>query len=67
MLGIIVGYAPKIVWRNPNPIRRHPRRRTCEWTGERVLYVLEEFIQDENVGHWMTISDLEVVAGGRAA
>ena len=59
--------AMKIVWRNPNPVRHHPRRHTCESTGQCALYVLQEFVEDGYAGRWKTISDLEVVVGGRAA
>jgi hypothetical protein len=31
------------------------------------LYILEEFVEDGQAGHWATISGLEVVAGGRVA
>jgi hypothetical protein len=58
---------PEIVWRNPNPGRSHRRRHNFERTGERAVYILQEFVEDGWVGHWTTISDLEVVTGGRAA
>jgi len=53
----------EIVWRNPNRVRSHRRRHSFEAAGERALYILQEFV----AGHWMKISDLEIVVGGRAA
>ena len=71
MLGILGGWKNgttlEIVWRNPNPVRLHRRRHSFERTGERPMYILQEFVEDGLVGRWATISDLEVVAGGRAA
>jgi hypothetical protein len=57
----------EIVWRNPERMRSHRRRHSFECTGERTLYILQEFVEDGQAGHWTTISDLEVVVGGRAA
>jgi hypothetical protein len=71
MLGITGGgknvTALEIAWRNPNSVRRHPRRHSFERAGERARYILQEFVEDGQAGYWTTISDLEVVAGGRAA
>ena len=58
---------PSIAWRNPDPVRGRRRRHTTEGSGERRVYVLQEFVEDGGAGHWSRISDLEVVAGGRAA
>ena len=69
MLGIVSWgkYALKIVWRNPYPVRPNLRRHTREFWGDRAFYVLQEFVDDGEAGHWATISDLEIVVGGRAA
>ena len=57
----------EIVWRNPNPMCTHRRRHSFERGGEHARYILQEFVNDGDFGYWTTISDLEVVAGGRAA
>jgi hypothetical protein len=59
--------APEIVWRNPNPVHRHPKRHSFERAGECARYVLQEFVMDGQVGYWAKVSDLEVLVGGRAA
>jgi hypothetical protein len=56
----------EVLWRNPRPARAQ-RRYTLEQGGERALYILQEFVNDEDGGYWMTISGLEIVPGGRAA
>jgi hypothetical protein len=56
-----------IAWRNPHPQRPHRRRHSFEPEGGRALYILQEFVEDGQAGHWATISGLEVVVGGRAA
>lgn len=58
---------PEIAWRNPSPVCHHPKRRNFEREGERARYILQEFVMDGQIGYWTTISNLEVVAGGRAA
>ena len=58
---------PEIVWRNPRTVRSHRRRHTFERAGRRALYIQQEFVDDGRFGYWTTISDLEVVIGGRAA
>lgn len=71
MLGFIDGdknvTALEIVWRNQNPVPPRRRRHSLEPTGDRALYILQEFVEDGQAGYWTRISDLEVVAGGRAA
>ena len=71
MMGILSGSknvtTMGIVWRNPYQVRRNRRRHSVECVGEHAIYILQEFVQDGNLGHWATISDLEVVVGGRAA
>ncbi len=57
----------EIAWRNPNQVRQNPRRHSVERAGEHAIYILQEFVQDGQFGHWSTISGLEVVVGGRAA
>jgi hypothetical protein len=57
----------EIVWRNLNKVHTHRRRHTVEFAGQQARYVLEEFVEDGHLGYWATISNLEVVAGGRAA
>ncbi len=57
----------EITWRNPNQVRQNPRRHSVERAGEHATYILQEFVQDGQLGHWATISGLEVVVGGRAA
>jgi hypothetical protein len=55
---------PAIVWRNPNVLRGRRRHTSAPSLG-RNRYVLQEY--DGYHGFWRTISDLEVVTGGRAA
>lgn len=57
----------EIVWRNPNRVRPPRRRHMVECAGEQATYVLEEFVEDGFLGHWAVVSNLEVLAGGRAA
>ncbi len=68
-LEIICGRKPmlEIVWRNPNRVRPHRRRHTLEAGRQRAFYILQEFAENGHLGYWTTISDLEVVLGGRAA
>jgi hypothetical protein len=70
MLEIICGRkntAPEIVWRNPKAVSTYRRRHMLDDGSQRALYILQEFVGDGRFGYWTTISDLEVVAGGRAA
>ena len=71
MLGFLAGCknltTMGIVWRNPDQVRRNRRRHSFEPTGKGALYILQEFVEDGQSGHWATISGLEVVVGGRAA
>jgi len=71
MLNVMTGFrrvaAMEIVWRNPNAVRRHRRRHSFERAGERACYILQEFVEDGPTGYWTTLSDLEVVLGGRIA
>ena len=68
MIGERKGAAPLgIVWRNPHPRRSQPRRHSRERDGQRIHYVLQEFVEYGRFRYWTTISDFEVVAGGRAA
>ena len=72
MMGILSGSKNVttigIVWRNPYQVRRNRRRHNFECAGEHAIYILQEFVQDDgDLGHWSTISGLEVVVGGRAA
>ena len=57
----------QVVWRNPKAVAFHRRRHTFEQQNKRAFYLLQEFVEDGRFGYWTTISDLEVVAGGRAA
>ena len=58
----------EIVWRNPNPVRVMRRRHCVECVDRAAhFYTLQEFVEDGDLGHWATISDLEVLQGGRAA
>ena len=58
----------EIVWRNPEPVKHTQRRRhSLEEGSSQALYVLQELVDDGNLGYWTTISDLEVLVGGRAA
>lgn len=59
--------AVEIVWRNPARLRPHPRRHMVESAGQEKRYVLQEFVYDGYIGHWATFSNLEILAGGRAA
>jgi len=56
---------PAIVWRNPNVLRARRLRHSSAPALGRNRYVLQEY--DGYHGFWQTISDLEVVTGGRAA
>jgi hypothetical protein len=71
MLGVITGFkgvaAIEIVWRNPNAVRRLRRRHSFERAGERVRYILQEFVEDGPTSYWTTLAGLEVVLGGRIA
>ena len=71
MLPILVGHtqdsSPEIVWRNPNRPRTQRRRHSFEPLDGHVLYIVQEFVEAGDAGFWLTISDLEVVSGGRAA
>jgi len=70
MMGILSGSknvtSMGIVWRNPDR-RRNRRRHSVECAGEHAIYIQQEFVWDGELGHWATISGLEVVVGGRAA
>jgi hypothetical protein len=57
----------QVVWRNPKAVGNHRRRHSVEQQKERVFYLVQELVEDGRFGYWTTISDLEVVAGGRAA
>ena len=59
--------ALEIAWRNPNPVRRQRRRHSFAGNAESAVYIQQEFVMDGEASHWKTISNLEVVAGGRAA
>jgi hypothetical protein len=71
MIGFLSGYknvtTMGIVWRNPYQVRRNRRRHSVECAGEHAIYIQQEFVGDGELGHWATISGLEVVMGGRAA
>ncbi|HXZ79178.1 MAG TPA: hypothetical protein VEG30_04555 [Terriglobales bacterium] len=55
----------EIVWRNPNPVSTNRRRHSFEPVTR--CYIQQEFVYDGRLGYWMTLSDLEIVVGGRAA
>jgi len=57
----------EIVWRNPEPVKHTLRRHSLEKGSNYALYVLQELVDDGCLGYWTTISDLEVLVGGRAA
>jgi hypothetical protein len=58
----------EIVWRNPNHVGTLRRRYSVERAEDSLhSYALQEFVEDGDLGHWMTISDLEVLVGGKAA
>jgi len=57
----------EIVWRNPEPVKHTLRRHSLQRDSNHALYVLQELVDDGNLGYWTTISDLEVLVGGRAA
>jgi hypothetical protein len=71
MLHVLFSIRPapplEIAWRNPNPVVRHLRKHSFAGTGKCAMYLQQEFVTDGEVGHWTTISKLEVVVGGRAA
>ena len=54
-----------IVWRNPNSVHASLRRHSSAPSLGRNRYILQEY--DGYYGLWRTISNLEVVTGGRAA
>lgn len=54
-----------IAWRNPRAVYARRRRHNSAPSLGRGRYVLQEF--DGYAGFWRTISDLEVVTGGKAA
>ena len=56
-----------IVWRNPNPVPVRHWRHNFERADEGALYTLQEYVEDGEFGYWATISNLEVMVGGRAA
>jgi hypothetical protein len=57
----------EVVWRNPSRLRAPRRRHKVESAGQQRRYVLQEFVEDGFLGHWATLSNLEVLVGGRAA
>jgi hypothetical protein len=57
----------EIVWRNPEPVKHTLRRHSLQRDSNHALYVLQELVDDGNLGYWTTIFDLEVLVGGRAA
>src|SRR5215470_8150801 len=52
-----------IIWRNPNSLRASRRRHSTAPSLGQNRYVLQEY--DGYHGFWRTISDLEIVNGGR--
>jgi hypothetical protein len=57
----------EIVWRNADRRSNRQRRHTFEPDGEHTRYLLQEYVADGYFSYWMTLSSLEVLAGGRAA
>lgn len=57
----------EIVWRNIDRGSSRRRRHTFEPDGEHTRYLLQEYVADGYFSYWMTLSSLEVLAGGRAA
>ena len=57
----------EIVWRNPQKLSTSRRRHKFVREDGQNLYILEEFVQDGFLGYWSTLSNLEVVAGGKVA
>ena len=57
----------EIVWRNSEPVKYTLRRHGLERGSNHALYVLRESVDDGHLGYWTTISDFEVLVGGRAA
>ena len=57
----------EIAWRNPSPVIRRVRQHSLAGTGECAIYIQKEFVTEGQYGYWTTISELEVVVGGRAA
>jgi hypothetical protein len=57
----------EVVWRNPHRLRCHSRRHSRESNGGSTHYLLQEFVDNGCFSYWTTISDFEVVVGGRAA
>ena len=69
MMGMLVSSekpaSPEIIWRNPDRVHAYRRRHNFEGTDECALYAMQEFVQKGEIGYWVTISGLEVLAGGR--
>lgn len=59
--------ALEIVWRNPEAARPNRRYHSFQRASQNAVYVVQELVQDGRFGFWATISDLEVVPGGKAA
>jgi hypothetical protein len=59
--------ALEIVWRNPATVRPNRRYHSFQRASQSAVYVVQELVQDGRFVFWATISDLEVVAGGKAA
>lgn len=58
--------ALKIVWRNPNSVRRERRWHELACDVGRRLYVVEELVPQGDKKRWAQSLALEVVHGGRA-
>jgi hypothetical protein len=56
-----------IAWRSSKKLARNRRRHAVLSKGKVAKYVLQEFVDDSDFGHWSNISNLEVLNGGRAA
>jgi hypothetical protein len=59
--------ALEIVWRNPEPRRRHQRWEQIKKESGSTIYLIQEFVSSTVGGFWSTTSSLEVFGGGRAA
>lgn len=59
--------ALQIVWRNPEIVRPYRRYHNLHQAAKSAIYAVQELVEGGRFGFWATISDLEIVAGGRAA
>ena len=57
----------EIVWRNPKPPQRRQRWEQINQNSETAHYVVQELVSTLAGSFWTATSNLEIIAGGRAA